>query len=166
MLSNPLPHLARWLGRQPWTMRTAGLVLPTERLIRALSRGRVGVLDLAGLPSLRLTVTGRRSGLPRTTSLLYVPREDALLLVGSNWGSPAHPAWSANLRAADTAQVHLRGTTFPVTVTELHGADREQAWKHAVDFWPGYLLEEGLADGRRFRVFELRPSETSPRRAR
>ncbi|MET7770590.1 nitroreductase family deazaflavin-dependent oxidoreductase [Nocardia sp. NPDC005366] len=156
MVSNPLPNLARWLGRQPWVMGTARFVLPTERLIRALSRNRIGVLDIAGLPSLRMTVTGRKSGLPRETSLLYVPRGEDFLIIGSNWGSRQHPVWSANLRAAGTALVRLHGETFPVSATEIDGVDRERAWDLAVEFWPGYRVEERLAGGREFRIFELR----------
>ncbi|MET8650516.1 nitroreductase family deazaflavin-dependent oxidoreductase [Nocardia aurea] len=156
MVSNPLAGLGRWLGTQPWVMRTARFVLPAERLIRALSRDRLGVLDLAGLPSMRITVRGRKTGQPRRTSLLYVPRGEDFLVIGSNWGSPRHPVWSANLRAVETALVGLHGETFPVRVTELTGVDRERAWQRAVEFWPGYRVEERLAGGREFRMFELR----------
>lgn len=137
-------------------MRTAPLVLPAERLIRALSGNRLGVLDLAGLPSLRLTVAGRRTGRPRETSLLCVPHGEGFLIIGSNWGSTHHPAWSTNLRAAGTALVHLHGETFPVSATELEGLDRARAWERVVEYWPGYRVEEELAGGREFRIFELR----------
>ncbi|WP_054814740.1 nitroreductase family deazaflavin-dependent oxidoreductase [Nocardia arizonensis] len=158
MLSNPLPKVGRWLGTQPWVLRSARFVLPAERILRAVSGRRFGVLDLAGLPSMRITVAGRRSGLPRETSLLYVPRGEDFLVVGSNWGSPKHPVWSANLRAAQSASVRVRGRCFAVSVTELVGAERDRAWDAAVGFWPGYRVEERLAGGRRFRIFELRPS--------
>ncbi len=134
----------------------APLVLPTERLIRALSGKRFGVLDLAGLPSLRLTVVGRRTGLPRETSLLYVPHGENFLIIGSNWGNAQHPVWSTNLRAAGTATVRLRGETFPVRAVELTGPERDRAWDEAVEYWPGYRVEEEMAGGREFRIFELR----------
>ncbi len=156
MLSNPLPQVARWLGGQPWVMRSAPVVVPTERVLRRITGGRVGVLDIAGVPSPRLTVAGRKTGVPRETSLLYVPRGEDILLIGSNWGSPRHPVWSTNLRAADRALVRVRGETFPVQVTELVGAERDDAWTHAVRSWPGYRMESRLAGGRVFRIFELR----------
>ncbi|MGW4368941.1 nitroreductase family deazaflavin-dependent oxidoreductase [Nocardia takedensis] len=156
MLSNPLPQVARWLGGQPWVMRSAPVVVPTERVLRRITGGRVGLLDIAGVPSLRLTVAGRETGVPRETSLLYVPRGEDILLIGSNWGSPRHPVWSTNLRAADRALVRVRGETFPVQVTELVGEDRDHAWAHAVRSWPGYRMESRLAGGRVFRIFELR----------
>ncbi|MFC6010251.1 nitroreductase family deazaflavin-dependent oxidoreductase [Nocardia lasii] len=157
MVWNPSQDLARFLASQPWVMRGAGVVLPTERLLRRLSGGRWGVLDLAGLPSIEITVVGRKSGQPRTTSLLCVPEGDnSFYLVGSNWGKPQHPAWSANLRAARTASARFNGSSaFPVTVTEIGGVDRKRVWDQIVEFWPGYEMEYRLADGREFRIFRL-----------
>ncbi|MFX0578183.1 nitroreductase family deazaflavin-dependent oxidoreductase [Nocardia nepalensis] len=139
-------------------MRMAPAVLRLERLVRRVSRGRRGVLDLAGLPSIEITVAGRKTGIPRTTSLLYVPRGDDFLIVGSNWGSPKHPVWSANLRAASTATARLKGEAFEVTVSEVTGVDRKRAWDLAVEFWPGYEMEYELSGWRAFRIFELRRS--------
>ncbi|RSS53576.1 nitroreductase family deazaflavin-dependent oxidoreductase, partial [Streptomyces sp. WAC07061] len=42
---------------------------------------------------LLLTTTGARSGAERTTPLGFVRHEGVLLVVGSNLGAPAHPAW-------------------------------------------------------------------------
>ncbi|MFD0360215.1 nitroreductase family deazaflavin-dependent oxidoreductase [Nocardia sp. GCM10030253] len=156
MVSNPLPAIARWLAAQRWVMRTAPVVLLLERLVRRVSGGKRGVLDLAGLPSIEITVLGRKTGLPRTTSLLYVPHGEDFLVLGSNWGSAKHPVWSANLRAASTATVRTKSEQLEVTVTEITGVDRKRAWDLAVEFWPGYEMEYELSGGREFRIFELR----------
>ncbi|MEV0432472.1 nitroreductase family deazaflavin-dependent oxidoreductase [Nocardia sp. NPDC050413] len=156
MVWNPLPRVARVFGAQAWVMRGASVVLPAERLLRRFSGGRWGVLDLAGLPSIEVTVVGRKSGVPRTTSLLCVPDGDGFFLVGSNWGKPEHPAWSANLRAARTASVRFNGSAaFPVSVTEITGVERKRVWDQVVEFWPGYEMEYQLAGGREFRIFRL-----------
>ena len=155
---NPLPALGRTLARMPWVMRTGPVIAVLERSVRRLTRGRHGVLDLAGLPSMELTVLGRRSGVPRTVSLLYVPeRPDRYLLVGANWGRSEHPSWSANLAAATDAEVHSGGARIKVRVEHLRGAARERAWERAVAYWPGYAMEQRLAGPRRFRLFELTP---------
>ncbi|MFI9504167.1 nitroreductase family deazaflavin-dependent oxidoreductase [Nocardia sp. NPDC052566] len=156
MVSNPLPAFARRLAQQPWVMGMSPVVVPVERVIRRVTKGRKGVLDLAGLPSIEITVAGRKTGIARTTSLLYVPYGEAFLIIGSNWGDPKHPVWSANLRAASTASVRHRGERFEVTVTEITGVERKRLWDLAVEFWPGYEMEHALSGYREFRIFELR----------
>ncbi|MFI6868210.1 nitroreductase family deazaflavin-dependent oxidoreductase [Nocardia sp. NPDC050406] len=155
-MAKVLPRIARRLGTKPWVMRRKAAILKLDRGVRRITKGRRGVLDIAGLPSLELTVVGRKSGIPRTTSLLYVPDGDMIMLVGSNWGSPEHPSWSANLRAADAATVHIRDERFQVAVAEITGVEWKLAWDHAVDYWPGYEIEHELSGHRKFRIFELR----------
>ncbi|MFI5776566.1 nitroreductase family deazaflavin-dependent oxidoreductase [Nocardia sp. NPDC051570] len=156
MPRNPLPAVGRAIARRPLVMRAAPAIARFERLVRRITRGRRGVLDLAGLPSIELTVTGRKSGLPRTVSLLYVPDgPGTYFLVGSNWGRPGHPVWSANLNAADHAEIHSGGERFKVRVRRLAGADRAAAWERAVAYWPGYAMEARLARPREFRLYEL-----------
>ncbi|WP_063920798.1 nitroreductase family deazaflavin-dependent oxidoreductase [Nocardia mikamii] len=157
-IGNPLSALGRAIARIPWVMRTGPVVIVLERVIRRLTGGRHGVLDLAGLPSMELTVRGRKSGLPRTVSLLYVPDgPERYLLIGSNWGRPEHPSWSANLAAASDAEIHSGGRRIKVRVRQLSGAERADAWARAVAYWPGYTMEQRLAGTRRFRLFELTP---------
>jgi deazaflavin-dependent oxidoreductase (nitroreductase family) len=137
-------------------MRAAPLVNRIERLIRSITNDRCGLLDLVGLSSLRLTVAGRRTGLPRTVSLLYVPDGDAsYLLIGSNWGRSHHPQWTTNLTAATEVTIRSHGAQFRAQVRQLSGAERERAWERAVAYWPGYLMEQQLAAGRAFRLFQL-----------
>ncbi|RDI55894.1 deazaflavin-dependent oxidoreductase (nitroreductase family) [Nocardia mexicana] len=70
-------------------------------------------------------------------------------------GRPRHPAWSANLDAAEHAEIHSGGERFKVRVRRLTGADRDRAWHRAVAYWPGYTMEQRLATGRPFRLYEL-----------
>ena len=153
---NPLPAVGRALGRRRTVMRIAPFIIALERFVRRITRGRHGVLDVAGLPSMELTVIGRKSGVLRTVSLMYVPEgPDTYLLVGSNWGRPQHPSWSANLAAAEHAEIHGGGERFKVRVHCLTGAERDRAWERAIDCWPGYAMEQSLAPERPFRLFEL-----------
>ncbi|CRZ16730.1 nitroreductase family deazaflavin-dependent oxidoreductase [Mycolicibacterium neworleansense] len=147
-------------SRLPYRLMLRGhrLIPPTERLVRRLSRGRLGVLELAGLPSLQLTVAGRRSGTPRTVTLQYVPDGRSLLLVASNWGLPTHPGWSHNLGATDRALIERDGNLQDVTAEQLSGAERQRAWNVVLDFWPNYALAQERAGDRTFRIFALRPT--------
>jgi deazaflavin-dependent oxidoreductase (nitroreductase family) len=136
-------------------MKRRALIDRTERVLRRVSKDRIGVLDLVGLPSIQISVPGRKTGVPRTTSLQYVPAGDAFLVVGSNWGSATHPAWSANLMDAHQVTVRRRDEQFTASVRMLTGDQREQAWHKVVDFWPNYQIAHDLAGGRQFRLFTL-----------
>jgi deazaflavin-dependent oxidoreductase (nitroreductase family) len=72
-------------------------------------------------PQALLTVTGRKSGLPRTTPIALNRRDGGWVLVAV-WGDVD---WVKNLRAAGSAVVTRRRRAIPVTVQEL--ADDEAA---------------------------------------
>lgn len=128
-----------------------------ESFLRFVTAGRVGVLDFAGLPCVRITSKGRKTGLARTTTVQYVPVDDGLVLVGSNC-RPHHPAWSANLQAAERVTVRGRGEFFTATPRLLTGEERDRAWTTVVAHWPNYQIAQDRAGARQFRLFLLTPT--------
>lgn len=77
-----------------------------------VSGGRLGS-KLMGFPVLLLTTTGRKSGAPRTTPLLYMPLGDACVVIASNAGELVHPGWWLNLVADPTARIQRGSRTAP-----------------------------------------------------
>ena len=144
--------VAQAIGRQPWLPKAGPHYAKLDTAVQRFTGGRFSPMRLAGLTSVLLTTTGRKSGLPRSTTLLAVPDGGSLILIGSNFGRPGHPAWSANLKTNPEATVHLRGHAFPVTATLLDGADRETAWRTATRVWPAFDVYAARA-GREIRVF-------------
>lgn len=153
---------ARYVGTKRWLMRIEPLIPYVERFLGWLTGGRVSVLRLAGLPGLRLTVAGRKSGEPRTNNLLCAPHRDGFVVNGSNWGKPKHPTWTVNLMAAETAEVTFRGRTLSVRVHQACGEERAQLWQVLLEVWPGYWMEHELS-GRDSRIFWLEPITSEPR---
>jgi deazaflavin-dependent oxidoreductase (nitroreductase family) len=141
------------LGHRRWFARAGRVLVPADRLVARLTRGRVVALGLA--PSLLLTTTGRRSGRAWRTPLLYAADGDGHLVIGSNWGGPSHPAWALNLIADPEAVVQVGGRTVPVRARLLAGAERERAWQRALQVWPAYETYARRAGGRRLHVFRL-----------
>jgi len=135
-------------------MRTSGAVVWADRKLHKAFGGRVSLVALAGLPSLRLTTTGRKSGLPRSTNLLYYPHGRDYVLTGSNWGRPNNPAWTLNLRANPKAGIALAGRPAEVSARELEGEEYDRMWLELLRFWPGYEMERAEA-GRPLPVFVL-----------
>jgi F420H(2)-dependent quinone reductase len=72
-------------------------VVTLHRRLFLNSRGRIGG-RIGKLTCLALTTTGRTSGLPRTSVLLFVPDGEDLVLIASNNGSDRAPDWLENIR--------------------------------------------------------------------
>ena len=70
-----------------------------------------------GRKVLLLTTTGRKSGLPRTTPLVYMPFGDGVIIYPSNGGKETPPAWWLNLQANPVATIQIRNV--------LHGVRAE-----------------------------------------
>lgn len=151
-----LGTLTRRLGHQKWFGATMRLLVPADRLVGRLTKGRVVAFGL--VPSLVLTTTGRRSGKPRSNPLLYVPDGDAYVVIGSNWGQQHQPAWSLNLLAQPAAEIDVRGRRIQVRAEPISGDERERLFARLVDEWPAYRTYVERAGGREIRVFRLVPT--------
>lgn len=129
-----------------------------DRMINRVTGGRF-VLSALLVPSLVLTARGAKTGEPRTTPLATLPEDDgSFLVVGSNFGQPRHPAWTANLLKNPDAKVTYAGRTFDVTARLLEGDERAQAWPRLTTVWPVYDRYVEMS-GHDLRVFRLVPRE-------
>lgn len=146
-----------------WLMRTSfahrvftPFISPAQLWLYRVTRGRVQFSAIL-VPSLVLVTTGAKSGLRRETPLMCWPRPDGSYLVcGSNWGRPAHPAWTANLIAHPDTEIVVSRKHVPVHATLLEGAERDAAWPILEAQWPGYRAYEHKA-ARALRIFRLVP---------
>jgi deazaflavin-dependent oxidoreductase (nitroreductase family) len=151
-----LGTLTRRVGHHRWFGAAARLLVPADRVIGRLTRGRVVALGL--IPSLVITTTGRRSGKPRSNPLLYVPDGDAYVVIGSNWGQTHQPGWALNLLAEPTAEVDLKGRRVQVRAEPATGAERDRLWELLVTEWPAYRTYVQRAGDREIRIFRLVPT--------
>jgi len=151
-----LGSLAQRWGHRRWFAWFGRAQVPLDRLVGRLTRGRLVAWRLG--PSLLLTTTGRRSGEARTNPLLYARDGDTYVVMGSNWGQAAHPAWTGNLLARPEATITLRGRRVPVRATLISGAERARLRDLLLAIWPAYATYENRAAGRHIRIFRLTPS--------
>ena len=158
----PFTSVVQRLGRKRWFTNFGRVVVPIDRYLGRLSRGRINVLAIVGIPSLMLTTTGRRSGQSRCQPLLYVPDGDGYVVVGSNWGGQAHPGWSANLLADPSAIVDVRGRRVPVQAVLAEGAERDRLWQVVQRTWPAYQ-NYAQRTTRNIRIFWLAPTGPATR---
>ncbi|HET6151413.1 MAG TPA: nitroreductase family deazaflavin-dependent oxidoreductase [Marmoricola sp.] len=153
--------LAIWIGGISWLPRFLPQITAVDKLLQRITRGRVSLVGIAGLPSMLLTVVGRKSGVPRSTPVLCVPYEDGHLIAGSNFGGPTEPVWVLNIRAAEqTGQpvgVRVAGVERKAAVREIEGPERDGVWAHMLQTWPNYA-KYAERTGRRIPVFLLTPA--------
>ncbi|MCX2949379.1 nitroreductase family deazaflavin-dependent oxidoreductase [Lentzea sp. NEAU-D7] len=130
-------------------------VIGTDRLLYKLTGGKFTLVSLSKQTGLTLITVGAKSGERRENQVQYVADGDSMLVVGSNWGKPHHPAWTANLLKNPDIQVNVRGDVRDVRGTLLEGAEREAAWARMVAAWPAFQDYVERSGGRELRVFRL-----------
>ena len=80
-----------------------------HRAMLKVSFGRVG-WNVANMPVLELTTTGRKSGLPRSVMLTSPLQEGATyVVVASRGGDDKAPAWLYNIEAEPVVEVVVNG---------------------------------------------------------
>lgn len=141
----------------------AGRLHKLDAPILRLSKNRTTLTSLlTGLPTILLTTTGAKSGLPRTLPLVATPDDGNLILIASNFGNTRHPAWYYNLCAYPSAVVTYGEKSWPVTARLLEGEERQRCWDKAAELYPGYRLYKHKAAGRTIPVFLLELESTNP----
>jgi deazaflavin-dependent oxidoreductase (nitroreductase family) len=138
-------------GFGSWMIRKA---VPLDRWLIRRSNSKLTMLGPFGAPLLLLTTIGARSGLERTTPLIYLRKGDDLIVVASNYGSEKHPAWSSNLLADPRATVTIGGKAIPARARKLEGQDAEAAFADMADMIDTYRVYRERTD-RSFRIFRL-----------
>lgn len=130
--------------------------MPLDRWLLLRSDGRRTVLGPIGAPMMLLETTGRKSGQPRISPLLFARDGGSIIVVGSNFGQQHHPAWTGNLLAKPSAVAIVRGERFDVTAELLAGDEAEAAYQGMIAVTSVYATYKGRTD-REIRVFRLTP---------
>jgi deazaflavin-dependent oxidoreductase (nitroreductase family) len=127
-----------------WFLRT---VSPhVDPLLVRLSRGWISTVAVT--PVVLLAHTGARSGIRRTTPLIYFTDRDRVILIASNYGSAHHPAWYHNVKANPEVTLSARGFEGRFVGAEVTGPDRDRLWALATR-WLAAYGEYQRSSGRR-----------------
>ncbi len=125
-LDSPLvPRIMRWMSHaNTWLYQKSG--------------GRVGGRFLRGAPVCLLTTTGRKSGEPRTTPLLYLKHGDQVVVVASQGGMPKHPQWYLNLQATPECEVQIRKATLRLRARTASPEERTALWPKLLEMYSDF----------------------------
>ncbi len=102
------------------------------------SNGLIGHRFPGAPPMLLLDHVGARSGVKRTSPLVYGRDGENLVLVASKGGYPKNPAWLHNLVANPDTRVQVGSQIRNVRAHVAEGEERERMWKLMVGVYSGY----------------------------
>lgn len=127
--------------------QTPDLTLVGEEHVRRYQEtdGEVGYI-WNGVPTLLLTVTGRRTGKRHTTPLIFGRDGDDYLVIASMGGAPRHPSWYLNLQANPEAEIQVKGERFPLVARTASDDEKPRLWQLMVEQWPNYDVYQTRTD--------------------
>jgi deazaflavin-dependent oxidoreductase (nitroreductase family) len=94
--------------------------------------------DWKGTHVLLLTTTGRKSGEPRTTPLIYGREGGNYLVVASKGGSDEPPAWYVNLKENPTVEIQVKGDRMTARARDASPEEKPPLWRLMAEQWPDY----------------------------
>lgn len=117
-----------------------------QRTLLAVTGGR-WPHSIAGMPTLELHVTGRKSGERRST-LLSAPiiDGDTIVLVASKGGHSQHPQWYRNLVTNPDVEITMGGDTKPYVAHTAEGDERATLWGRITKDFKNYATYQKGTD--------------------
>lgn len=111
----------------------------------------------SGLPTLLLTMIGRKSGEKRTTPLVFMQHGEDMIVVGSLAGYDNHPAWIVNLNANPECWVQCDANKVAAVSRDATDAEREALWPDLIAMFPAWGYFQAQTD-RPFAIKVLTPT--------
>lgn len=116
-------------GARPWVREHLERYLQTD--------GEDGHI-WRGVPTLLLTTTGRKSGEPYTTPLIYGEDAGRYVVVASRGGAPSHPQWYRNLDANPSVGLQVAAQKFQATARTASPDEKPALWALMTGIYPPY----------------------------
>lgn len=91
-----------------------------------------------GVYMLLLATTGRTTGIPRRTCLIYGTAGEDFVVVASKGGDDENPAWFKNLQADPSVGVQVGGRRFTARARVASPVEREALWLQMARIFPLY----------------------------
>lgn len=107
--------IIKWMSRtQTWLYQKSG--------------GKLGGKFLQGAPVALLTTTGRKTGQPRVSPLLYLRDGDRVVLVASKGGAATNPMWYLNLKANPAVSIQIKDEVLNLKARDATEDERARYW--------------------------------------
>ncbi|MCV7400211.1 nitroreductase family deazaflavin-dependent oxidoreductase [Mycobacterium fragae] len=117
--------IIKWMSRiNTWLYKASG--------------GRIGNKFLQGAPVALLTTTGRKTGQPRVSPLLYLRDGDRVIVVASHGGREKNPMWYLNLKANPKVSVQIKKEVLELVARDATDEERSYYWPQLVQMYSSY----------------------------
>ena len=90
--------------------------------------GKIGGTFLQGAPVALLTTTGRKTGEPRVSPLLFWRDGDRIVLIASQGGAAKNPMWYLNLKTDPRVSVQIRNEVLNLNARDATEEERAHYW--------------------------------------
>jgi len=128
-----------------------------HRQVFDLTKGRLAGRAF-GMPVVKLTTIGRKSGQPRDTMLTTPIHDDSrVVLVASANAAPQDPAWYLNLRQDPAVTITMEGRSRSMVARTASEDEKAQLWPQIVAAYKGYAGYAAKTD-RNIPVVILQPA--------
>ncbi|WP_156661049.1 nitroreductase family deazaflavin-dependent oxidoreductase [Mycobacterium sp. 852002-51163_SCH5372311] len=117
--------IIKWMSRiNTWLYKATG--------------GKLGGKFLQGAPVALLTTTGRKTGQPRASPLLYMRDGDRVIVVASHGGREKNPMWYLNLKADPKVSVQIKDEVLHLKARDASDDERAKYWPQLVKMYSSY----------------------------
>src|SRR3954451_16144140 len=101
------------------------------------TNGKIGS-QIGAAPICLFTTTGRRTGLARTTPLIYLTDGDRVVVVASKRGMSTHPEWYLNIVANPKVTVEIDGDARAMNAVTASAEERAALWPRLVEVYKNF----------------------------
>ena len=117
--------IIKWMSRvQGWVYRKTD--------------GRIGGKFLQGAPVALLTTTGRKTGEPRVSPLLFMREGNRIVLIASQGGAATNPMWYLNLKANPKVSVQIKDEVLNLTARDATEDERAHYWPKMAEMYSSF----------------------------
>jgi deazaflavin-dependent oxidoreductase (nitroreductase family) len=113
--------------------------------------------EWSGVHTLLLATTGRQTGRPRISPMIYGRDGANYVVIASQGGAPSHPGWYLNLVADPSVEFQVGSRRFAANAGTAEGSERDRLWKLMTNIWPNFDVYQTRTE-RRIPVVVLRPA--------
>lgn len=121
----------------PWVTVFIKWMSRANTWIYRRSNGKLGGTFQNG-PVALLTTTGRKTGQPRVSPLLYFREGDRVIVVASQSGRDKNPLWYLNLKANPAVSLQIKHEVLKLRARDATAAERDEYWPKLVAMYPAY----------------------------